>query len=81
MSIQVSDNIVLTSECPFCHQPNEPIIVTREVGTAFLEGNLQAIEVTNGDKDKAEMLITGICVKCWDAMFGAYGGPEELDEN
>lgn len=67
----LSANITLTRTCPFCGKPHS-ITVDREEYysgmTARERGALIQDAFPNFTPSQREMIMTGICDKCWDNM-------------
>lgn len=71
------DNAIYVGRhCPFCDQYHEVLVYVDESFIAWENGDLLAQEafpyLTASER---EILISGICPKCWDKMF-----PEEEEE-
>jgi hypothetical protein len=61
--------ITLTTICPFCGQTHE-VLVFEDDYDAW-QGGARAQDVFFYlSANEREMLISGICPKCWDNMFG-----------
>ena len=59
---------VITS-CPFCGRANE-VEVNEMDYLDWQDGELAQNAFPYLSADEREMLISGICPKCWDGMFG-----------
>ena len=72
--------ITLTTYCPFCGETNY-VLVREEDYIAWQNGELAQIAFPYLSTDEREMLISGICPACWDAMFGSdeEPDPDEVD--
>lgn len=68
------DTITLITTCPFCGHENE-ILVYEDDYLAWQAGELAQNAFPYLSADDREMLISGICPKCWDDMFG--GGEDD----
>ncbi len=66
----------VTTFCPFCQRPNPVLEVDENKYREYRQGRMDAIEVVDGNRDKAEWLITGVCGSCWDRMFKEAEGEE-----
>ena len=67
--------ITLTTYCPFCGETNY-VLVREEDYIAWQNGELAQIAFPYLSTDEREMLISGICPACWDAMFGSDDEPD-----
>lgn len=59
----------LQSTCPFCGTANPLVMTTRDEYMRYQRREITAIQLTDGDKDQAEYLISGTCIPCWDRVF------------
>lgn len=70
--------VTIITVCPFCGHANE--IEVNEID--YLDWSDGELLVQDAfpylSADEREMLISGICPKCWDSMFGL---PEEEEED
>ena len=69
MKENTKDMIILT-HCPICGKENE-IEVNMEDYFDWQNGKLVQNAFPYLSADEREMLISGICPKCWDKMFQA----------
>ena len=60
--------ITLTTTCPFCGQTHE-VLVYEDDFFAWQGGKCAQDAFPYLSTDDREMLISGICPKCWDSMF------------
>ena len=60
--------ITLTTTCPFCGQTHE-VLVYEDDFFAWRGGKCAQDAFPYLSADDREMLISGICPKCWDSMF------------
>ena len=60
--------ITLTTTCPFCGQTHE-VLVYEDDFFAWQGGKCAQDAFPYLSADDREMLISGICPKCWDSMF------------
>lgn len=67
--MKVNDFIFIESECPFCHKTNE-IKVRMDDFFRWQEGELAQNAFPYLSADEREMLISGVCPKCWAKTFG-----------
>lgn len=67
--------VCVVTQCPFCGRGNE-VEVNEADYWDWSDGELAQVAFPYLSADEREMLITGICGKCWDSMFGDDG---ELD--
>ena len=67
--MNVNGFITIESECPFCHDTNE---IEVRMGDFFKwqEGELAQNAFPYLSADEREMLISGVCPKCWAKTFG-----------
>ena len=68
------EEITVATTCPFCGQTHE-IDVNETDFVDWMDGVLAQDAFPYLSADEREMLISGICPKCWDEMFG--GGEDE----
>ena len=73
MKINYKEVSVVTS-CPFCGHAHE-VEVNEADYWDWQDGVLAQDAFPYLSADEREMLISGICPKCWDEMFG--GGEDE----
>lgn len=67
--------VIIVTTCPFCGHVNE-IAVNEEDYWYWQDGVLAQDTFPYLSADEREMLISGICPKCWEKTFGE----EEEDE-
>ena len=70
--------ITVVTYCPFCGKGHE-IEVNEMDYLDWKDGELAQVAFPYLEADEREMLISGICPKCWDEMFGSVSD-EEIDE-
>lgn len=75
MKINYKEINVITA-CPFCGHAHE-IAVNEADYWDWEDGELAQVAFPYLSAEEREMLISGICPKCWDEMFGL---PEEEEE-
>lgn len=63
--------VCVITECPFCHKANE-VEVNEMDYWDWQDGALAQDAFPYLSTDERELLISGICPKCWDDMFGGY---------
>lgn len=63
------ENITIATRCPFCGHANF-IEVHEDDYWRWQDGALVQNAFPYLSADEREMLISGICPKCWDGMFG-----------
>lgn len=63
--------VCVITECPFCHKANE-VEVNEMDYWDWQDGALAQDAFPYLSADERELLISGICPKCWDGMFGGY---------
>ena len=68
--------VTIVTVCPFCGHANE-VEVNEEDYWEWQDGALAQDAFPYLSADEREMLISGICPKCWEKTFG---GEEEEDE-
>ena len=61
--------ITIVTACPFCGHANE-VEVNEMDYFDWQDGELAQNAFPYLSADEREMLISGICPKCWDEMFG-----------
>lgn len=61
--------ITVVTACPFCGHANE-VEVNEMDYFDWQDGELAQNAFPYLSDDEREMLISGICPKCWDEMFG-----------
>ena len=79
MKINYKEVIVVTA-CPFCGHANE-IAVNESDYWDWQDGELVQNAFPYLSADEREALISGICPKCWDSMFGQSDEDEPEDED
>ena len=60
--------VTIITTCPFCGRANE-VAVNEEDYWDWDDGALVQNAFPYLSADEREMLISGICPKCWDKMF------------
>lgn len=76
-----SENKNLTdieTQCPECNKVTEFSVPTQEWANYVMGQSIQ-IAMPSVDADHREMLLTGFCSVCWDAMFGMDDFEEEFE--
>ena len=71
----MSTTAVVAVPCVKCNELNE-IQADLEGFVSWQKGELIHNALPELDADQRELLISGICPKCWDAMF-----PSDEDQN
>ena len=61
--------VAVITRCPFCGHANE-VEVNEMDYLDWQDGELAQNAFPYLSADEREMLISGICPKCWDGMFG-----------
>lgn len=59
--------------CPFCHKKSTVTVPTAGY-CKWINGDLIQNAMPNSCADVREVLITGICPKCWDKTFPPEDG-------
>jgi len=60
--------VTIITACPFCHRANE-VPVNEADYWDWQDGALAQVAFPYLSADEREMLISGICPKCWEEMF------------
>jgi hypothetical protein len=68
IQIHANDYLSLHVECVECHR-TILILCTADEWDAYKHGLLIQDAFPNMSADEREMIISGICPKCWDVMF------------
>ena len=74
-----NEEYIIVTTCPFCRHAHE-IPVNENDYWDWVDGALIQDAFPYLSADQREMLISGICPKCWDNMFGANFEEEEEDD-
>ncbi len=69
---------IIITTCPFCGHANE-VAVNEADFWDWQDGALVQNAFPYLSADEREMLISGICPKCWDSMFSEEEEEEEED--
>lgn len=62
--------ITIVTECPICHHANEIMVNEEDYFAWVFDGELVQNAFPYLTADEREMLINGICPKCWAQTFG-----------
>lgn len=65
----IANPLTLTTTCPFCGKSHDVVVDIFDY-FAWQEGELVQNAFPYLSANDREMLISGICPKCWDEMFG-----------
>lgn len=68
---QSGDNVILMRKCPFCGHETRKEMNAREFDDgvfAYQNGARMQDAFPKADASTRELLMTGICDKCWDSM-------------
>lgn len=65
---QQDDRLKLKIVCPFCFKVSVLELTTKEASD-WLDGEYVQNALSGHNKDDRELLISGICPKCWDTEF------------
>ena len=68
--------VTIITACPFCGHANE-VEVNEEDYWDWQDGALVQDAFPYLSADEREMLISGICPKCWDNTFNTFDEEEE----
>lgn len=71
--------ITIVTECPICHHANEIMVNEEDYFAWAFDGELVQNAFPYLTADEREMLISGICPKCWEKTFG--NSDEEEDDD
>ncbi len=71
--------IEIITECPICHELHTVIVKVEDYfDWCNGKGTYEAFPYLSANE--RELLITGVCPKCWDAMMPAEEDEDEEDE-
>lgn len=62
----------LSIKCPMCGEWHTVTVTTGELFTLRQTGSVNCLIKTHTASER-ELLLSGTCSKCWDAMFGSFG--------
>lgn len=71
-------DVSIVTTCPFCGHANF-VEVNEDDYLDWSDGTLAQVAFPYLSADEREMLISGICPKCWDSMFGSDEEPDPDD--
>lgn len=71
---------IVVTFCPFCGGVNE-VPVNEDDYWDWQDGALVQDAFPYLSADEREMLISGVCPKCWEKAFGEYGEEDEDEED
>lgn len=62
----MSETITITNKCPFCGKASSVIVPAKNY-TDYMNGMSVQDAFPNLTADEREVILTGICKKCWPA--------------
>lgn len=62
--------ITIITECPICHHANKVMVNEEDYLAWAFDGELAQNAFPYLTTDEREMLMSGICPKCWAQTFG-----------
>ena len=62
--------VTIVTECPICHHTNEVMVNEEDYFAWAFDGELVQNAFPYLSADEREMLVSGICPKCWAKTFG-----------
>lgn len=74
-------NLTILTVCPFCGTENEIKVNMVDYWEWVNEGKLVQNAFPYLSADEREMLISGICPKCWESTFSSSDEEEEEEED
>ena len=73
--------VTVVTVCPMCGHANEVAVNEEDYFNWSFDGALVQDAFPYLSADEREMLISGICPKCWDKLFGEEDSDEEEEED
>ena len=67
--MKFNDGIYVGCNCPFCGKPHD-VLVSKADYAAWQNGKMAQDAFPYLSADEREILISGICPKCWAETFG-----------